>query len=133
MRMAPYLSFRGDCEAAFSLYADCFGGKVGEIFRYGGSPMAGDVPPDWADKVMHGSVTIGDQTLMGSDNGPDRYEKPAGMSLSIHLADPAEAERIFARLSDGGSVTMPLAQTFWAKRFGALVDRYGVPWSINCE
>lgn len=133
MKIAPYLSFPGECEAAFRLYADCLGGTLGELFRYGGSPMADVVPGDWSDKVMHGSVTIAGQTLMGADTPPARHERPAGFSLSIHLDDAAEAERIFARLSEGGRVTMALEQTFWAKRFGALVDRYGVPWSINCE
>lgn len=133
MQMSPYLSFKGDCEAALTLYAQCFGGTVGELFRYGGSPMAGDVPSDWSGKVMHGSATICGQVLMGADMTPNQYEAPQGFSLSVHMSSTADAERIFATLAKGGRIVMPLEKTFWAERFGALVDRFGIPWSINCE
>ena len=73
MQVNPYLSYNGQCEAAFAFYARCLGGQVGAIFHYGGSPQAGDVPADWQDKVMHASVTIGDQVLMGGDIAPERY------------------------------------------------------------
>jgi PhnB protein len=133
MQVSPYLSFKGDCEAAFQFYAQCFGGRLGDIFRYGGSPMAGDVPAGWSDKVMHGSVTVADQVLMGADIVPAQYEESRGFSLSIHLTGAAEAERIFAALAMDGRIVMPLEKTFWAERFGMLVDRFGIPWSINCE
>lgn len=133
MNIHPYLSFNGTCEEAFTAYARCLGGTLGELFRYGGSPMAGDVPPDWQDKVMHGSVTFGPHTLMGSDGAAPHYQTPQGFSISLHLTDTAEAERIYAELSAGGTVQMPLAPTFWAARFGAFVDRFGIPWTINCE
>jgi PhnB protein len=133
MQMSPYLSFSGDCEVAFRLYADALGGTVGELFRYGGSPMAGDVPPDWADKIMHGSVTIGGQVLMGADVAPKQYEAPKGFTLSLHLGDVERSERMFDALAGGGSVVMPLAKTFWAERFGMVVDRFGIPWTINCD
>lgn len=133
MEMNPYLSFKGQCEEAFRFYAKSLGGQVGEIFRYGGSPMAGDVPADWSDKVMHGSVTIANQVLMGGDVAPERYEAPRGFSLSIQIASVADAERMFADLAGGGTIVMPLEKTFWAERFGMVVDRFGVPWLINCE
>lgn len=132
MQVAPYLSFNGQCEAAFRLYEQCLGGKVGELFRYAGSPMADQVPADWQDKIMHGSVTIGDQTIMGADMA-EQFEPIKGVSLSIQLKDTAEAERIFLELARDGRVVIPLEKTFWAERFGMLVDRFGVPWSINCE
>ena len=133
MQISPYLSFKGDCEAAFTLYAECLGGQLGAIFRYGGSPMADQAPADWQDKVMHAGLTIGTLVLMGGDVPPDRYEEPTGFSLSIQLKDPAEAERMFHELATGGRVTMPLEKTFWAERFGMLTDRFGIPWMINCE
>ena len=133
MKMNPYVSFKGDCEEAFRIYEKALGGRLGEIFRYGGSPMAGTVPPDWADKVMHGSIEIGGQVMMGGDVAPDRYESPRGVSLSLQIADPADAERIFADLAREGTVIMPLEKTFWAERFGMLVDRFGVSWLVNCE
>jgi PhnB protein len=95
--------------------------------------MAGDVPADWSDKIMHGSVTIGDLTLNGGDVAPGRYEQPRGFSLSIQISSTDDAERIFRDLAAGGNVVVPLAQTFWAARFGMVVDRFGIPWLINCE
>ena len=133
MEMNPYLSFKGDCEAAFKFYEQSLGGQLGSMFRYGGSPMADDVPADWSDKVMHGSLTLGSQVLMGGDVAPDRYEAPKGFSLSLQIKSTAEAERIFHDLVEGGQVVVPLAKTFWAERFGMVVDRFGVPWLINCE
>lgn len=132
MQMNAYLSFRGDCEAAFTFYAECLAGTVGQFFRYAGSPMAGDVPADWQDKIMHGSVTVGGQMFMGGDVAPERYESPKGFSLSLHLDDVPEAERIFQQLASGGRTVMPLEKTFWAARFGMLIDRFGMPWLINC-
>lgn len=133
MQMNPYLSFRGDCEAAFTFYAKCFGGELGQMFRYGGSPMARDVPPDWADKVMHTTLTVGGQVMMAGDVAPERYEAPKGFSMSLHMKDPAQADRVFEQLAAGGQVVLPLAKTFWAERFGMVVDRFGISWMINCE
>jgi PhnB protein len=133
MQMNPYLNFNGQCEAAFTFYAECFGGQVGAMFRYAGSPMADDVPADWPDKIMHASFTLGDQVLMGGDVGPDRYEQPKGFSLSLQIKGAADAERVFHELARDGRVVMPLEKTFWAERFGMVVDRFGIPWMINCE
>jgi PhnB protein len=133
MEMNPYLSFKGDCEAAFKFYEQCLGGRMGPVFRYGGSPMADQAPAGWSDKVMHGSVTVGGSELMGSDVAPEQYVAPKGFSLSLQMRNVAEAERIFHELASGGNVVMPLEKTFWAERFGMVVDRFGVPWLINCE
>ena len=134
MQINPYLSFKGDCEAAFTFYERCLGGQLGTLFRYAGSPMADRVPPDWSDKVMHGSVTLPGLELNGADVAPSSvYEEPKGFSLSIQIKDVAEAERVFRELADNGRVVMPLEKTFWAERFGMVVDRFGIPWLVNCE
>jgi PhnB protein len=133
MQMTTYLSFNGQCEAAFKCYERCLGAQLGPIFRYAGSPMAGQVPADWQDKVMHGSLTVGEQVLMGGDVAPDRYEEPKGFSLSLQISSTGDAERLFQELGKEGRIVMPLEKTFWAARFGMLVDRFGIPWLINCE
>ena len=133
MQITPHLSFNGQCEAAFKFYEQCLGGQLGTIFRYAGTPMADQVPADWQDKVMHASLTVGELVLMGGDVAPDGYEKPKGFSLSIQIKDTTEAERIFDQLGKDGKVTLPLEKTFWAERFGMVVDRFGIPWLINCE
>ena len=133
MHISPYLSFNGQCEEALTFYAQCLGGQLGAIFRYAGSPMADQAPAGWQDKVMHGSVTLGGLVLMGADVAPDKYEAPKGFSLSIQIDDTADAERIFRELGRDGRIVVPLEKTFWAERFGVLVDRFGTQWLVNCE
>ena len=134
MQINPYLSFKGDCEAAFTFYERCLGGQLGTLFRYAGSPMADRVPSDWSDKVMHGSVTLPGLELNGADVAPNAVsEEPKGFSLSIQIKDVAEAERVFRELAANGTIVMPLEKTFWAERFGMVVDRFGIPWLVNCE
>ncbi|HZE72914.1 MAG TPA: glyoxalase/bleomycin resistance/extradiol dioxygenase family protein [Pyrinomonadaceae bacterium] len=133
MQLNPYLSFKGECEAAFKFYEQCLGAQPRALFRYAGTPLANQVPADWSAKVMHGSLTVGDNVLMGADLAPDQYEEPKGFSLSLQIESTADAERIFDELANDGRVVMPLEKTFWAARFGMLVDRFGIPWLINCE
>lgn len=132
MNLNPYLSFKGDCETAFTFYETTFVGKIDTLMKYAGSPMSDHVPAEWSDKVMHAHLTIGNQVLMGADSPPDSYQQPQGISVTINLKEISEAERIFDALADGGNVTMPLQQTFWATRFGMVTDRFGIPWLINC-
>ena len=133
MSMNAYLIFEGCCEDAFKFYEKVFGGKIEAIQTYGGTPAEEHVPPEWAQKIIHAKFVVGDGVLMGSDTPSGMFKPMQGMSVAYHVADPAEAERIFADLAEGGSVTMPIEETFWAQRFGMVVDRFGTPWMINCE
>jgi PhnB protein len=134
MKINAYLTFDGQCEAAFKFYAQCLGGTLEAMFTFGDTPAAGDVPEGLRDKIMHARLVVGDQVLMASDNHPEcPYEGIKGCSVSLNVDNIAEAERIFSALGEQGRVEMPLQQTFWAARFGMLVDRFGVPWMINCE
>lgn len=133
MQLHVYLSFSGQCREAFELYEKALGGTIGMIMTNGESPMAGEIPPEWHDKIMHISMTIGAFVLMGSDAPPGHQEPMQGFNVSLQMTSAAESERVFNALSEGGKVTMPLGQTFWAHRFGMLVDRFGTPWMINCE
>ena len=133
LKLTPYLSFDGHCEQAFKLYEQCLGGKITFMQTYGDSPMAEQTPTEWRKRVMHATLSVGDQLLQGSDSPPGQYQKPQGFSIAIALNDATEAERIFKALSEDGKVQMPLEETFWALRFGYLIDRFGVPWMINCE
>ena len=133
MQLNPYLTFNGRCEAAFKFYERCLGGKIEMMLTHGGSPMANQTPAGWHDKIMHARLIVGDKVLMGSDAPPERYEGPKGFCVSLGIDDPTEAERIFKALAENGTVQMPLQQTFWAVRFGMLVDQFGIPWMVNCE
>jgi len=133
MQLNPYLLFNGQCEAAFKFYEKVLGGKIAAMMSHEGTPAAEHVPPDWRKKIMHARLSIGDVLLMGSDAPPDRYEPMKGFSVTIGVTDPGEAERIFHALAENGTVRMPIGKTFWAERFGMLVDQFGTPWMINCE
>jgi PhnB protein len=133
MQLNPYLTFNGQCEAAFKFYEKCLGGKIVAMLTHEGTPAEQDVPPEWRKKILHARLTVGAQVLMASDAPPERYEKPQGFSVSLNVHAPAEAERIFRALAENGKVQMPLEQTFWAIRFGMCIDRFGIPWMVNCE
>jgi PhnB protein len=133
MRFQPELAFDGECEAAFELYARCFGGAVTTLLRYGDSPMAASTAPALHAKIAHATLTVGDvAVLSGADVAAEAFKQPAGFDVLVTLSDPAEAERIFSILAEGGTVQLPMQQTFWALRFGMVVDRFGTPWKINC-
>ncbi len=135
MKLSPHLSlsFNGQCEAAFRLYEQCLNGTVTYSLTWGDSPQAAQAPPGWEAKIAHATLKIGDFGLAGSDVPPDQYERPRGFQILLNLDDVAAAERIFETLAQEGSIAMPLQKTYWASRFGVLVDRFGIPWSINCE
>ena len=133
MKIEPRISliFNGQCEAAFTLYRQCLGGTVTRL-TWGDSPMADQAPIEWREKILHTTLTVGGTEISGGDVLPGQYERPQGFQVQLNLDDAAAAERIFTLLADGGRITVPLQQTFWAQRFGAVVDRFGIPWGINC-
>jgi PhnB protein len=133
MQLNPYLTFSGQCEAAFKFYEKVLGGKIEAMMTYGSSPMAEQTQPQWRNKIMHARVSVGDKMLMASDAPPDRYEAMKGIMVTLGIDDPGEAERIFGALSEKGTVQMAIQETFWATRFGMLVDQFGTPWMVNCE
>jgi PhnB protein len=133
MQLNSYLFFDGQCEAAFKFYEQCLGGKIVAMLTHAGTPAEEQAPPEWRNKILHARLTVGDSVLMGSDAPPGRYEEAKGFSVNIAIEDPLDAERIFHDLAENGTVRMPIQKTFWAARFGMLVDRFGIPWMVNCE
>ena len=133
MQTNTYLYFSGQCEEAFKFYEKSLKGKIESMMTHEGMPSDGKTPPGWSKKILHARMVVGDGVLMASDAPPDHYSKPQGFSINIAVKDPAEAERIFKALSEGGKVEMPIAETFWALRFGMLNDKFGIPWMVNCE
>ena len=133
MEANAYLMFNGDCAEAFKLYERVLGAKIEGMFPYAGSPAAEHAPPDFGDKIMHATLSIGHTKLMASDSPPGQYRKPEGISVAIGLSDAAKGEQIFNALSENGHVIMPYQKTFWAAGFGMCVDRFGIPWMVNAE
>ena len=132
MQVGPYLTFDGQCEAAFRCYEECLGGKILMMMTYGESPLASHAPAGWEAKILHASLALGEQTLSGADAPPGRYKSPQGFSVSLNIESAPDADRVFASLAEHGTIHMPIQETFWALRFGMLVDRFGIPWMINC-
>ena len=133
MYVNPYLTFDGDCEEAFKVYEKVLGGKIVAMMPHEGTPAETHVPAEWRKKILHARLVFGDNVLMASDAPPGRFERMQGFSVSLVLKDPDEAERIFNAFANGGTVRMPLGETFWAIKFGMLTDRFGTPWMVNCE
>jgi PhnB protein len=134
MKVIPYLFFNGQCEEAFKFYEKVLGAKIEAMLPY--KDMPGDVkhPPELLNKIMHARMKVGDQYIMASDSPPERFNKPQGFDINLSVETPEEADRIFKTFSDGAqTIHMPIAETFWAQRFGALVDKFGTPWMVNCE
>ncbi len=133
MKIAPYLFFSGACEEAFKFYEKALGAKIEMKMHYQDMPIEVTHPSELQSKIAHIRMKIGEQLIMGSDVPPERFNKPQGFDINLTVDTPEEADRIFAALSEGGSVKMPIEETFWALRFGSLVDRFGIPWMVNCE
>jgi PhnB protein len=137
MQLNPYLFFDGQCEAAFQFYEKTLGGKIVAMMTNEEAPQGEEMPAEdkeaWRKKIMHARLVLGDTVLMGSDTPPSCHDAAKGFSVTLNLDDAAAAERVFHALAEGGTVRMPIAETFFAHRFGMLVDRFGIPWMINCE
>jgi uncharacterized glyoxalase superfamily protein PhnB/uncharacterized protein YndB with AHSA1/START domain len=143
MDLNTYLFFDGQCEEAFRLYENVLGGKLAGLMRYADAPSA---PPSFkgCNRVIHVSLRVGDRVLMGSDmpaggldptppeHQPEAYKTPRGFRANVSVDSPAEAERIYQALAEGGTIAMPIAETFFARHFGMLNDRFGTPWMITC-
>ena len=132
--MNPYLSFpNGDCADAFAHYQQVFGARSLFSHTWAESPMADQAPGGDGGRIMHATLRFPDGSLLMGADCPPEYATPfGGFSLSVNAKTVEEAERLFAGISEGGQVTMPLDKTFWAERFGMCIDRFGVSWMVNC-
>ena len=131
MQFEPYLHFDGRCEDAIRFYRDALGAEVTTLVRRSDAAAAcGDDAAAGGNAVVHVSLRIGEGTLSGTDAPCRGGAGWLGQSVTLPAASDAEAERLFARLADGGQVTMPLTSTFFASRIGMVTDRFGVPWTI---
>jgi PhnB protein len=130
MKIESYIFFTDQCAEAMRFYEKALGGKIEVMMKYGDSPAGPHNPPEMADKVIHARLVVGNAVLMASD-GPHSEERK-GFAVAIQVDTVAEADRVFNALGEGATVTMPLGETFFSKRFGMLTDRFGVPWMVNC-
>ncbi|MBM3727877.1 MAG: VOC family protein [Acidobacteria bacterium] len=126
----PYISFRGNCREAVEFYRSALGAEVLFSQTWGDSPMAGMAP---GDMIMHCSIRVGGSVLMMCDNPREGAASGGNISLALGLNDPEQAKKLYDALAEGGTITMPLAKTFWAEAFGMVTDRFGIAWMVNCD
>jgi PhnB protein len=133
MLVQPYLAFEGRCDEAIEFYKGALGAEVQMLVRFKDHPEPqppGMIKPETANKVMHARLRIGDSIIMASDGRCQGQTNFSGICLSLTVKSDAEAERSFYALAEGGKVTMPLAKTFFASKFGMVTDRFGIPWMV---
>ena len=132
MKVQAYVTFGGRCEEALEFYKASLGAEVTDLVRWKDNPDQGmKTPPGYAEKIMNAAFRIGDTELMADDGMGESLAEFKGMTLALEVVDDAEAQRVFAALSESGTVSMPLMKTFWTSSFGMLTDKFSVPWMVN--
>jgi PhnB protein len=142
MELSVYFSFNGNCKEALEFYKSCLGGEIEFMQTYeSNKEISADIPKEWYEKILHASFRSGNIFFMASDvmpsgNGPCSetivYEG-SPISLSLNFATEKEEIEIFNKFAEGGTITMPLQDTFWNAKFGMLTDKFGIKWMFNCE
>ena len=133
MEVQPYLFFDGRCEEAIEFYRSALGAKVEMLMRNKEAPdppPPGMLAPGSENKIMHAALRIGDSLVMASDGSARGHPEFKGFSLALTAATEAEADRLFAKLADGGQIQLPIGKTFFSPRFGMVADRFGVGWMV---
>ena len=131
MKVVPYLIFAGTAEEAMNFYVESLGAKVQFINRFGDSPIPST--EDQKNQILHASFTIGESLVMTSDGKPGEKYSGNNISLSIDFTDVSEMKEKFDKVAEGGSITMPVQDTFWGATFGMLIDKFGISWMFNCD
>ncbi len=133
MILNTYLNYGGNCKQAFEFYEKHLGGKITMMMTHAEQPNPSNVPPGWKDAILHARIDLGGTQLLGADVPPERFQPMRSAYLSLTVDSIAEAERIYALLSDGGQIFMPMEETFFAFRFAMLRDKFGTSWMIIHE
>jgi PhnB protein len=132
-KLLLFLNYGGNCAQAFRFYEAHLGGKITMMMTQGEVPDASQVPPERRDDILHARMNIGGTELIASDVSPGHFQPMRSAYLYLSVDSVAEAERVYALLSDGGQVFMPLAETFFAHRFAMLRDKFGTSWALIYE
>lgn len=131
MQLTPYIIFNGTCEEALKFYESALGGKTGHVSRYADAPENGmGMDPE---KIMHTHFAVDENVLFMASDGPVDASDSGMVSLSLNFTDAGAIQTTFTALCDGGTVTMPLQDTFWGATFGMVKDRYGIRWMVNYD
>jgi PhnB protein len=133
MKLYTYLNYGGNCRQAFEFYVQHLGGRITMLTTHGEQPDASKVPPEWKNAVLHARIEMGGTTVLGADIPPQRFQPMRSAYLTLIVDSIDEAERIYALLTEGGEIFMPMEETFFARRFAMLRDRFGTSWMLLHE
>jgi len=133
VKLYTYLNYGGNCRQAFEFYAANLGGKITMLTTHGEQPESTNVPPEWKNAVLHARIEIGGTTVLGADIPPERFQPMRSAYLSLLVDSDDEAERIYDLLAEDGQIFMPMEETFFARRFAMLRDRFGTSWMLLHE
>ncbi|QBG36491.1 VOC family protein [Litorilituus sediminis] len=132
MNLSFHINFDGRCEEAFQFYQKNLDAVIGPLLTYKDSPASENVANEWQNKILHGSISIGNIDIAGTDTVINEYEKPAGFCLLLRLASEERVKSLFEIFKEGGEVILPPQKTFWSPCYAIVTDRFGVPWKFNC-
>ena len=133
MKLYTYLNYGGNCRQAFEFYAEHLGGKITMLTTHGEVPDPSKVPPEWRNAVLHARIELGGTVVLGADIPPERFQPMRSAYLSLLVDSTDEAERVYSLLTEGGQIFMPMQETFFARRFAMLRDRFGTSWMLLHE
>ena len=132
MSLSFHIDFNGQCREAFEFYAEHLKGTIGTMLEFKDSPTSTSVPKEWQHKIVHANISIEGIELAGADVGPEQYKKPRGFNILLGLNAESTVKSVFDQMSVGGEVIFPPQKTFWSPCYAIVVDRFGVPWKLNC-
>lgn len=132
MSLSFHIDFNGQCQEAFEFYAANLQGVIGTMLRVKDSPISQSYSSDWQHKIVHANISIQGVELAGGDVKPEQYQKPQGFYLLLGLSTEDAVRSAFAQLSAGGEIILPPQKTFWSPCYAIVIDRFSVPWKLNC-
>ncbi|MES2676662.1 MAG: VOC family protein [Pseudomonadota bacterium] len=132
MSLSFHINFNGQCQEAFEFYAEHLHGAIGTMLQYKNSPVSTTVATDWQSKIVHANISFAGIELAGADVKPEQYQKPQGFYLLLGCNTESQVKSIFDKLSANGEIIFSPQKTFWSACYAIVIDRFGVPWKINC-
>lgn len=133
MSLSFHIDFDGQCREALEFYAENLDGTIGTMLEYKDSPISTSVSKEWQHKIAHANILIEGIELVGADVQPEQYQKPKGFNILLGLYTESTVKSIFTNFSVGGEVIFTPQKTFWSPCYAIVVDRFGVPWKLNCR
>ena len=132
MSLSFHIDFNGQCQEAFEFYVESLQGEIGTMLQVKDSPISAGYSADWQHKIVHANISIKGIELAGADVKPEQYQKPKGFYLLLGCNTEGSVKSLFRQLSAGGETILPPQKTFWSSCYAIVIDRFGVPWKLNC-